>query len=299
MYPNPQDVLPLPPADEVRAWVASLTQARATDTVRAWADAHAPRVADALVHWMARAYPDGGADRSVAEAVVSRIFGFADWATLERHLMAAPESDARRFERAADAIVTGDLAALTVLLREEPALIHARSDRVHGATLLHYVAANGVENYRQRTPANIVAIATALLDAGADVNAACDVYGGGATTLGLTVTSAHPRAAGVQEALAQRLLDRGATIDERVVHACLMNGCPEAAVFMAGERLARGGALRLDEAAGIGRVDLVTAALRTLPTSSPLITAAREIASWYDQHAVLALLDATAPSEGA
>ena len=46
------------------------------------------------------------------------------------------------------------------------------------ATLLHYVAANGVEGYRQLTPPNAVAIADALLDAGADVDALADMYGG-------------------------------------------------------------------------------------------------------------------------
>ena len=44
-------------------------------------------------------------------------------------------------------------------LRRDPALVRARSSRVccfdppvHRATLLHYVAANGVEAYRQKTP---------------------------------------------------------------------------------------------------------------------------------------------------
>src|SRR5258708_7198052 len=53
------------------------------------------------------------------------------------------------FEAAVDAIVAGAIAALQQLLRADPNLIHATSTREHGATLLHYVAANGVEEYRQ------------------------------------------------------------------------------------------------------------------------------------------------------
>ena len=43
--------------------------------------------------------------------------------------------------------------------------------RSHRATLLHYVGANGVEDYRQRSPQNAVAVAEALLAAGAEVDA--------------------------------------------------------------------------------------------------------------------------------
>jgi hypothetical protein len=172
--------------------------------------------------------------------------------------------------------------------------------------LLHYVAANGVEDERQRTPANIVYIAERLLDLGADVNAICDLYGGGATTLGLTITSAHPRAAGVQEPLARLLLARGATIDEGAVYSCLANGCPEAAAFMANVILSRGGALRLDEVAGIGRADLVAALLSSGAPSSTLLGEAMQQAAWYNHAPVIELLvsrgvavDMPAPRGGA
>jgi hypothetical protein len=46
---------------------------------------------------------------------------------------------------------------------------------------------------RQRTPANAPAIAQLLLERGADPNASCRLYGGGSTTLGLLLTSIHPR----------------------------------------------------------------------------------------------------------
>jgi hypothetical protein len=136
------------------------------------------------------------------------------------------------FEAAADAIIDGDLEALDRFLGENPNLAHARSSRAHGATLLHYVSANGVEDFRQKTPANIVAIATRLLDAGADVNAEAHSYAGGDTTLMLVATSVHPQRAGVQLDLMRLLLDRGAVIPPNAVYASLANGRHEAAEFL-------------------------------------------------------------------
>jgi ankyrin repeat protein len=114
------------------------------------------------------------------------------------------------FEKAADAVVFGELETLRDLLDDEPFLVHARSPRPHRATLLHYCGANGTEDPRQRTPANAPAIAQLLLDRGSDVNATCNFYGGGATTLGLTLTSIHPVRAGVLMPLAETLMKAGA-----------------------------------------------------------------------------------------
>ena len=59
-------------------------------------------------------------------------------------------------------------------------------------------AANGVEDYRQKTPPNAIEIARALLEAGAEVDALAETYGGGRgqTTMNLLVSSAHPDIAG-------------------------------------------------------------------------------------------------------
>lgn len=57
------------------------------------------------------------------------------------------------------------------LLHDHPELVRARSTREHRSTLLHYVSANGVEDFRQKTPKNILDITKLLLTAGADVNA--------------------------------------------------------------------------------------------------------------------------------
>jgi epoxide hydrolase-like predicted phosphatase len=155
------------------------------------------------------------------------------------------------FEAAVDAIVSGHAATLERLLSENPELIRMRSAREHRSTLLHYVSANGVEDFRQKTPANIVEIARILLDAGSDVKAESLAYGGGSTTLGLTATSCHPENAGVQLPLMELLIGRGATLDG--VNSCLRNGRGQAAEFLA----SHGAHLDLEGAAGVGRLEIV------------------------------------------
>jgi ankyrin repeat protein len=158
------------------------------------------------------------------------------------------------FESAVDAVVDGDVETLRRLLRANPELIGARSTREHHATLLHYVGANGVEDERQRTPPNAVETARVLLDAGADVNAMADMYGG-SDVIGLVATSCHPEAAGVQDALMELLLGRGAVIGPRLLRDCLANGRGRAAEFLA----RRAASLDIEGAAGVGRLDVVEA----------------------------------------
>ncbi|HYC53174.1 MAG TPA: ankyrin repeat domain-containing protein [Gemmatimonadaceae bacterium] len=279
MYPNPQDALPLPFRPDIAQYrkrakeLAAACKSGSQDDFREWA---ARWLADLARHAPAHEVPsqrDGarrieqitayahsrltsaGCALSEAQFVIARAHGFESWPKFVRHLeqLGGESSETSTFERAANAIVNGDRVLLERLLREDAGLVRARSTREHRATLLHYVAANGVENFRQVTPPNIVDIARLLLDAGAEVDAEADVYGGGATTLGLVVTSAHPRQMKVQDALADLLLDRGARMGAPV-RDCLMNGCPEAAVHL----VMRGAPVRtLEEAAGVGRLDLL------------------------------------------
>jgi ankyrin repeat protein len=198
-----------------------------------------------------------------AQFVIARAHGFRSWPQLVHHLQSLQRSRSqeRDFEAAAEAIITGDVATVKRLLRQNPELARARSAREHNATLLHYVSANGVEGYRQLSPKNSVEIARVLLDAGAEVDAEADVYGGGATTLGLVATSVHPQKAGVQLELLDLLLQHGAAIEHpraggnnsATVMACLDNGQPSAAQFLA----ERGARLDLASAAGLGRIDQV------------------------------------------
>jgi ankyrin repeat protein len=57
---------------------------------------------------------------------------------------------------------------------------------------------------------NLAEITRLLVEAGADVNATAEMYGGGSTALGLLVTSDHPAKAGVTEDVRKVLVDAGA-----------------------------------------------------------------------------------------
>ncbi|NNE01456.1 MAG: ankyrin repeat domain-containing protein, partial [Pirellulaceae bacterium] len=81
-------------------------------------------------------------------------------------------------------------------------------------TLLHYCGSNGVETYRQVVPTNLPQLTQLLIDAGADVNATAEMYGGNCPTLGLLITSAHPAEAGVVDQVVQILIDAGAYTDD-------------------------------------------------------------------------------------
>ena len=194
-----------------------------------------------------------------AQFVIAREHGFESWPRFSQHLQELVDGPVRQFELAADAVVTGDMPALESLLRANPGLVRARSARVHRATLLHYVAANGVEGFRQQSPRNAVIVARALLNAGAEVDAMADMYGGNSTTMDMLVSSVHPARAGVQVALVETLLEYGAAIN-----GFDNNGSPllSALAFHypdAADTLTRLGA-RVDTivaAAGLGRADLV------------------------------------------
>lgn len=311
MYPNPQDVLPLPPRPDLeqyrtrakeladagrtgeeailswaRQWVAALARL-SPEAFRSARESE--RRTGQVAHFAVERLRRGNGRLAQAQFVIARAHGFESWRRLVDHLggLAQAESGISAFERGADAIVRGDLATLQGLLAADPALVRARSSREHGATLLHYVAANGVENYRQRTPSNILAITRHLLDAGAEVDAEADMYGGGATTFGLAVTSAHPRQAGVQDALADLLLERGARMAPDIVRYCLVNGCPEAAAHLA----LKGARLDVVGAAGIGRLEVVRQAVEPpAELSAKEAGAAIVMAAWYRQREVVALL---------
>ena len=99
-----------------------------------------------------------GAD---ARTIIAREHDFESFDEFARHFEARNNKTSlvSQFESAVEAVISGDLATLERLLRLNPALIRARSARRHHATLLHYVGANGVEGFRQKTPKNAVAVA--------------------------------------------------------------------------------------------------------------------------------------------
>jgi ankyrin repeat protein len=301
MFPNPQDALPLPAnlsLERYKKIAKELIKACKTGepaAIRGWAEGWietlvklsglviTPELPVRTQKWIEEVAEfaqrtlldtDKKCALTGAQFVIARSHGFESWPKFTQHVTAlASES---RFEAAADAIVSGDIGTLQRLLQEEPGLIHTRSRREHGATLLHYVSANGVEGYRQKTPQNIVEIVETLLRSGAEIDAIANVYGSGCTTLGLAATSIHPERAGVQEALLQTLLDHGANIDQpsgagngqSIVTGCLANGRPKAAAFLA----SRGARLDLIAAAGLGRLDLVETFFNPDGSPNPSVT---------------------------
>ena len=238
------DVLPLPPRPSLEQYrkrakdLVKAYQSSDDDAVRVWATAWLDALAR-LVSVDITPFVQGSIDRAAGEMerrvrdararggdtfglsdaqfLLAQAHGFASWSAFSDHLqgLAFGDSASREFETAADAVVSGDLKTLDALLACSPSLVQARSPRTHRATLLHYVAANGVEDFRQKSPANAVAIARRLLEAGADPNALAETYGGGndQTTMNLLVSSTHPDEAGVQAPLVEILLDFGAAIN--------------------------------------------------------------------------------------
>ncbi len=116
------------------------------------------------------------------------------------------------FYQAVNAVIDGEEELLRQLLAQNPELPKLRSPLEHKGTLLHYLAANGVEDALQRTPPNAVEIGRILLDAGAEVDATAKMYGGGPaqTPLNNLVSSWWPYQAGVQSALVALLIEYGA-----------------------------------------------------------------------------------------
>jgi ankyrin repeat protein len=231
-----------------------------------------PRFLDREIPWLPRATAEdvrnAPLDLEDARLALARWYDFRDWPALVAHVEAVGRegSPLFRFEAAVESVVDGDVAGLAAMIDGDPALVRARSARVthfdppvHRATLLHYVAANGVESHRQRSPANAVDVAKTLLEAGADVDALADMYGGRATTMSMLVSSCHPAAAGVQAALVDTLVDFGAAVEPRGEGAwtsplltALAFGYTEAA-----NALVRRGARveTLPAAAGLGRLE--------------------------------------------
>jgi ankyrin repeat protein len=234
MFPNPQDALPLPlhpDLEQYKKRAKDLVKACKSDAIRAWAEEWLATLARSqaattpqLLAWITSKAGEveqfarrqlNPCALSGAQFVIARSHGFESWPKFSSHLAALARRDSAisKFEQAADAIAAGDATTLRRLLRENPALVTARSTREHRATLLHYISANGVESYRQKSPRNAVAIAKILLEAGADVDARADVYRGQYNTMSLLVSSSPPAEAGVQVPLVETLLDFGAAVD--------------------------------------------------------------------------------------
>lgn len=132
------------------------------------------------------------------QRAVAREHGFSTWAEV---VASSDRTFDAEFERAADAVVGGRLPDLEELIFAHPSLVIDRSPYGHGATLLHYVAANGIETWRQTIPRIAPQIVQYLIAAGADPEATGNFYGGHYAPAPLVETSDHPARAGLTEAI--------------------------------------------------------------------------------------------------
>lgn len=207
-------------------------------------------------------------DLTIADSrlVIAQDYAFDNWNDLARFSDGvAKNGEVTRFEHAVEAVVAGDIPKLRSMLENDSGLIHARSSRRHRATLLHYIAANGVEDDRQKIPANAVDVARLLLDAGAKPDALAHMYDNECTTMSMLVSSSHPANAGLQAALAEILLDYGGKLDgpgtnwNSAIVTALAFGFEETAEILARRRKSIENIL---EASGLGRVE---AFIRLLP----------------------------------
>ncbi|MFK7734977.1 MAG: hypothetical protein AB8B50_03050, partial [Pirellulaceae bacterium] len=149
-------------------------------------------------------------------------------------LQAAIAHEDPLFAQAIHAVAVADTLELSSLLKQHPQLISARSKSDHKATLLHYVTSNAIEDAIQLSPLQIynvirnaegkaresamkaaIEVPKLLIDAGAEVDALAECYGGGLaqTPLNLLVSSGHPSAAGVLPQLTEIFCTGGANLD--------------------------------------------------------------------------------------
>jgi hypothetical protein len=139
----------------------------------------------------------GGLSEDDCRRAIANEYGFRRWSEVA-HQTQPYEND---FERAVDAMLSGELSTLKGLLGKNPALLNAKSRYGHKATLLHYAASNGVEMWRQKVPLNLPSAVKFLLESGINPRARMYVYGGEYTASELLLSSAHPKEAGIQDAL--------------------------------------------------------------------------------------------------
>jgi len=202
---------------------------------------------------------EGSLSPGDAELMIARERGFEDWAKLKRRIEQPTRADDlslphheriedATFRRAVDLLDGGDVEGLRGHLKAYPNLarqhvVFEGGNYFRNPGLLEFVAENPVR--RGTLPANIVEVARAILDAGANGDqSALD------ETLGLVCSGRVPRECHVQEPLIDLLCGYGADPNYGMLPA-LPHG-----EFEAVDALLRNGArVDLPVAAGLGRTE--------------------------------------------
>jgi len=214
---------------------------------------------------------------SDAQLTIAREHGFPSWTRLRHHIEQPALSDRldlphqqriqdHLFRGAVDLLDAGDASALRAHLAQHPHLAQQRvlfegGNYFRNPSLLEFVAENPIRH--GTLPANIIEIATVLLNAGVSQSSRDDA-------LMLVATGRVPRERGVQLALIDLLCDHGAN-PNAAAHPAALHG-----ELQALNALLRRGA----------RLDLpVAAALGLLEDAQRLLAAA----SAHDRHLALSL----------
>ena len=118
--------------------------------------------------------PFGEVPRSEFEHAIARTVGFISWVDMEQNGgIFNPD-----FELAVDYFINGKKQKLNNLLENQPELVFACSPYGHQAGIIHYVAAHGIEIWRQQIPDNLTEMTELLLEKGALPRQANRILGG-------------------------------------------------------------------------------------------------------------------------
>ena len=127
------------------------------------------------------------------QITIARTYGFDNWQAVHRLMNVQHQPN---FEMAIDILLTGRIDVLEDHLKQFPQVLHQRSAYGHRAGLIHYLASNGVEIWRQTVPLNLKKLLAYLLQNNCDPHMQAKLYGEN-SLLPLLITSDHAWKAGV------------------------------------------------------------------------------------------------------
>jgi hypothetical protein len=148
--------------------------------------------------------PSAGLGLEDCQLAIAKEYGYANW---ENALSESDQAFDKNFETAINLLVNGQIQELQSLLEKQPEILQQHSPFWHGAGLIHYIASNGVETWRQCVPHNLLEITSMLIDHGADPQMPNNIYGG-SNLINLIETSSHPHELGIAHQLIQLIKTR-------------------------------------------------------------------------------------------
>ena len=133
------------------------------------------------------------------EEVILEEYGFFSWDDVQEAGSFNP-----LFEQAVNVALQGDIATMQTLLDKDPTIISETSSFGHKASIIQYLAANGVEMWRQYVSQNVIEMLELLIEFGANPNTENNIFGG-STLRTLIETSEHSFKSGKTDEMLDRL----------------------------------------------------------------------------------------------